>query len=62
MTNQIKVSYCNDPLSCDDFRNTQREILGSVQIPVDDIRIIVPEASTKEQHRGHGNTQWWQVP
>ena len=56
MKNQIKVSYCNDPLSCDDFRSAQREILGSVQIPVDDIRIVLPEEPFEEQHRGHADT------
>ena len=54
--------YCNDPLACDDFRRTQREILKSVQIPVDDIRVILPEAPPEKQHRGYVNTQHRQVP
>lgn len=54
--------YCNDPLACDDFRRTQREILKSVQIPVDDIRVVLPEAPPEKQHRGYVNTQHRQVP
>ena len=38
------------------LRRTQREIEGSVQIPIDDIRIVLPEASVKKQHRGHADT------
>ncbi len=62
MTNEIKVSYCNDPVKCDDFRATQREILGSVQIPTDPIRVVVSSQRDEEQHRGNVDTSWWQVP
>ena len=62
MTNQIKESYCNEPHTCDDFRAAQREILGSVQLPVNDIRIVVSSPSDKSEHRGNVDTSWWQVP
>jgi len=54
--------YCNDPLACDDFRRTQRELLGAVHIPTDPTRIVLPEERGEAEHRGNRNTSWWQVP
>ena len=62
MTNQIKESYCNEPHTCDDFKAAQRKILGSVQFPVNDIRVVVSKTSGEEQHGGNADTSWWQVP
>ena len=62
MTKQIKESYCADPLTCNDFRNTQRDILGSVHIPTGSIRVELSEERDEKQHRGNVDTSWWQVP
>ena len=62
MTKQIKESYCNDPLTCNDFRNTQRDILGSVHIPTDPIRVELSAKPDEREHRGNVDTSWWQVP
>ena len=51
MTKQIKESYCNDPLTCNDFRNTQRDILGSVHIPTEPIRVELSAQRDEKQHR-----------
>lgn len=59
MTNKIKVSYCNDPLTCNDFRNTQRDILGSVRIPTEPIRVELSAQRDEKQYRRDVNTPRW---
>ena len=53
--------YCNNPLTCDDFRRTQREIVGTVRIPINATRVIIPEKCSQAEYRGDGDTCWWQV-
>ena len=53
--------YCNDPLACDDFRRTQRELLGAIQIPTNPTRIVLSEKCGEAECGGDRDTSWWQV-
>ena len=48
--------YCNDPLTCDDFRRTQKELLGAIHIPTDPTRIVLPEERGEAEYRGDRDT------